>query len=73
MNDANDLDLTTGNDARGVGAAVKGLASWRTVLLKQRTGGLVYSLYASNDSSLARERHQCLRRRGDLGSGGAPR
>ena len=29
------------------------LASWRTVLLKQRTGGLAYSLYASNDSSLA--------------------
>ena len=52
VNDANDLDLTTGMTLEAW-VRPSSLASWRTVLLKQRTGGLVYSLYASNDSSLA--------------------
>jgi hypothetical protein len=52
VNDANALDLTTGMTLEAW-VRPTSLASWRTVLVKQRTGGLVYSLYASNDRSLA--------------------
>ena len=50
--DAADLDLTTGMTLEAW-VRPSSLGSWRTVLLKQSPGGLVYSLYASNDSSLA--------------------
>ena len=54
------LDLTTGDDARGVGPARAPGSDWRTVLLKEQTGQLVYALYASTDNGAA-ERRTCSR------------
>jgi hypothetical protein len=52
VNHAADLDLATGMTLEAW-VRPTSLAAWRTVLLKERPGGLVYSLYASNDESLA--------------------
>lgn len=50
MNDANSLDLTTGMTVEAwVYPTALGTA-WRTVLMKEKPGGIVYSLYA-NDSA----------------------
>jgi hypothetical protein len=48
VNDSNSLDLTNGMTLE---AWVKpsSLADWSTVIMKQQTGGLVYSLYAATD------------------------
>lgn len=51
VSDSGSLDLTTGMT---VEAWVRptSIASWRTVLLKERTGGLSYALYCSNDGGV---------------------
>jgi hypothetical protein len=50
VNDANTLDLTNGMTVEAwVFPTALGTA-WRTVLMKEKTGGMVYSLYA-NDST----------------------
>jgi hypothetical protein len=52
VSDAADLDLTTGMTIEAwVRPSI--LGSWRTVVLKQSPSGLAYSLYASNDRSVA--------------------
>ena len=50
INDANSLDLTTGMtlEAWVYPASVSG---WRTVILKEVSGGLTYALYASDNAS----------------------
>ena len=50
VNDAADLDLTTGMTLEAW-VRPSSVTNWRTVLLKERTGGLVYALYGSNNSS----------------------
>jgi hypothetical protein len=52
VSDTAALDLTTGMTLEAW-VRPSSLDAWRTVLLKQRSGGLAYSLYASNDDSLA--------------------
>ena len=47
--DANDLDFTTGMTLEAW-VRPTSVSGWRTVMLKERTGGLAYSLYASNDA-----------------------
>ena len=50
INDANDIDLTTGMTLEAwVRPTVLG-NSWRTVLLKEQTGHMTYALYASTDN-----------------------
>jgi hypothetical protein len=51
VNDTAALDLTTGMTLEAW-VRPSSLSDWRTVLLKQGSGGLTYSLYASNDDSL---------------------
>jgi hypothetical protein len=51
VNDAASLDLTTGVTLEAwVNPAALG-SVWRTVVLKEQPGGLVYALYANTDSS----------------------
>ncbi len=50
--DANDLDFTTGMTLEAW-VRPTSVSGWRTVMLKERTGGLAYSLYASNDLARA--------------------
>jgi hypothetical protein len=50
VNDANTLDLTTGMTLEAWVYPTALGTGWRTVILKEKTGGLIYSLYA-NDSS----------------------
>ncbi len=50
--DAADLDLTTGLTLEAwVYPTVSGGGSWRNVLIKERTGGEVYNLYANADTN----------------------
>jgi hypothetical protein len=51
INDSKSLDLTTGMT---IAAWVRPttLSSWRTVILKEQPGNLVYALYANTDSSV---------------------
>jgi hypothetical protein len=50
--DANDLDLTMGLTVQAwVYPTALGTGTWRTVLIKERTGGEVYNLYANSDTS----------------------
>jgi glucose/arabinose dehydrogenase/PKD repeat protein len=50
INDANDIDLTTGMTLEAwVRPTVLGNA-WRTVLFKEQTGHMTYALYASTDN-----------------------
>jgi Concanavalin A-like lectin/glucanases superfamily/Domain of unknown function (DUF1929)/Bacterial Ig domain/IPT/TIG domain/Kelch motif len=51
VNDANNLDLTTGMTLEAwVNPAALGTI-WRTTIMKEQSGGLVYSLYANTDTS----------------------
>ena len=53
VNDANSLDLTNGMTVEAwVYPTALGTA-WRTVLMKERPGGMVYSLYANESTQLA--------------------
>jgi hypothetical protein len=52
VNDAPSLDLTTGMTLEAwVYPTANGAGSWRNVVLKQRTGGEVYNLYANADTN----------------------
>src|SRR5262249_3602815 len=47
VNDSNSLDLTTGMTLEAwVNPSALGANAWRTVLFKEQTGNMVYSLYA---------------------------
>jgi hypothetical protein len=48
--DASSLDLTTGMTLEAW-VYPTGLGIWRTVLFKERPGGMLYSLYANNDAN----------------------
>jgi hypothetical protein len=53
VNDANTLDLTNGMTVEAwVFPTALGTA-WRTVLMKEKTGGMVYSLYANDNTQRA--------------------
>ena len=52
VGDANDLDLTTGMTLEAwVYPTALGSGVWRNVVIKERTGGEVYNLYANGDTS----------------------
>ncbi len=52
VNDANDLDFTTGLTVEAwVFPTASGGGSWRNVVIKERAGGEVYNLYANTDSN----------------------
>ncbi len=52
MADANALDLTTGMTLEAwVYPTANGGGSWRNVLIKERTGGEIYNLYANADTN----------------------
>ncbi|TCO54365.1 LamG-like jellyroll fold domain-containing protein [Actinocrispum wychmicini] len=46
--DANDLDLTSAMTVEAWVRPAAGTPNWRSVLMKERTGGLVYALYSDN-------------------------
>src|SRR5262249_14960871 len=50
--DANDLDLTTGMtlEAWVFPTAAATATTWRNVIIKERTGGEIYNLYADTDT-----------------------
>jgi glucose/arabinose dehydrogenase/PKD repeat protein len=51
--DANALDLTTGMTLEAwVYPTASGSGSWRNVLIKERTGGEAYNLYANTDTNV---------------------
>ena len=50
MADANSLDLSTGMTIEAW-VQLDTVSSWRTTILKEKPGGLVYSLYANSSSS----------------------
>ena len=50
MADANSLDLTTGMTLEAW-VQLDTVSSWRTTILKEKPGGLVYSLYANSSSN----------------------
>jgi hypothetical protein len=52
VNDANALDLTTGMTLQAW-VRPTSVSSWRTVLVKNVSGGMVYSLFASDTTSAA--------------------
>ena len=52
IGDANDLDLTTGMTLEAW-VRPSTVSGWRTIVMKERSGGLAYALYASNDASRA--------------------
>jgi hypothetical protein len=53
VNDANDLDFTTGLTVEAwVFPTVSGGGSWRNVVIKERPGGEVYNLYANTDTNV---------------------
>ncbi len=52
VNDANDLDFTTGMTLEAwVFPTTSGGGSWRNVLIKERSGGEVFNLYANADTN----------------------
>ena len=51
VNDANDLDFTTGMTMEAW-VFPTASSSWRTVVMKERAGELVYSLYAASDTNV---------------------
>ena len=52
VNDANDLDFTTGMTVEAwVYPTASGGGSWRNVVIKERPGGEVYNLYANADTN----------------------
>ena len=52
VNDANDLDFTTGMTLEAwVFPTASGGGSWRNVVIKERAGGEVYNLYANSDTN----------------------
>jgi hypothetical protein len=52
VNDANDLDFTTGMTLESwVFPTTSGSASWRNVVIKERAGGEAYNLYANSDTN----------------------
>ncbi|HRD67655.1 MAG TPA: PKD domain-containing protein [Candidatus Competibacter sp.] len=51
VNDSNSLDLTQGMTLAAWVYPTAALSGWRSVLLKERTGGLTYALYANSDSN----------------------
>jgi glucose/arabinose dehydrogenase len=52
VNDANDLDLTTGMTLEAwVFPTALGTGSWRNVVIKERPAGEVYNLYANTDAN----------------------
>jgi hypothetical protein len=52
INDANDLDLTTGMTLEAwVYPTANGAGSWRNVIIKERSSGEVYNLYANADTN----------------------
>jgi hypothetical protein len=54
VNDANDLDFTTGMTLEAwVYPTASGGGSWRNVIIKERPGGEVYNLYANADTNSA--------------------
>ena len=52
VNDANDLDFTTGMTMEAWVFPTASRSSWRTVVMKERAGELVYSLYAASDTNV---------------------
>jgi hypothetical protein len=53
VNDANDLDFTTGMTLEAwVYPTTSGGGSWRNVIIKERTAGEVYNLYANADTDV---------------------
>lgn len=51
VNDSNSLDLTQGMTLAAWVYPTTAMSGWRSVLLKERTGGLTYALYANSDSN----------------------
>ena len=51
INDANSLDLTTGMTLEAWVYPVMAPSGWRTILAKERTGGVAYYLHASSASN----------------------
>ncbi|MEV4314353.1 LamG-like jellyroll fold domain-containing protein [Actinocrispum sp. NPDC049592] len=49
--DANDLDLTSAMTLEAWVRPTATTSNWRTIMLKERTGGLTYALYADNAAS----------------------
>ena len=43
--------MTTGDDDRGMGEPDAIAGAWRTAVIKERTGGLSYALYANDGAS----------------------
>ena len=55
MADANSLDLTTGMTLEAW-VQLDTVSSWRTAILKEKPGSLVYALYANNSANPPRAR-----------------
>ena len=52
VNDSSSLDLTTGMTLEAWVYPTATLPSWPTILLKEQTGDLTYSIYANSDTNL---------------------
>ena len=63
--DVASLDLTTGMTLEAW-VSPSAVSDWRTVLMKEQPGGLVYGLYAGADSDGGRARHVFTSREIDM-------